>query len=210
MIISKDILQQYESRYRAMLLNSLAGTKQALLIGTRGQHQGVNNLAIFNSLIHIGANPPLWAFIFRPDTVKRDTLQNILDTGVYTINHIAEADYAKAHQTSAKYDASISEFEACGFSPQFLHDFEAPFVAESPIKIAMKLEQKMDIALNNTALVIGSIQFIEIDENLISSDGYVAMEKAHLLSCVGLDAYFTTERINRLSYAQPHTVPEIK
>ncbi len=210
MIISQEILQQYESRYRAMLLNSLAGTKQAVLIGTRGENQGVNNLAIFNSLIHIGANPPLWAFIFRPDTVKRDTLQNILDTGVYTINHIAVEDYQKAHQTSAKYEEHRSEFEACGFSPAFLNDFEAPFVAESPIKIAMKFEQKIDIALNNTAMVIGSIQFIELDESLVGSDGYVGLEKANLLSCVGLDAYFKTERINRLSYAQTHSVPEIK
>ena len=101
MIIDKDTLGRYESRYRARLINSLAGVRQAMLIGTRSK-DGVSNLAIFNSLIHLGANPPLWGFICRPDTVQRDTLTNILETNQYTINYVVTADYEKAHQTSAK------------------------------------------------------------------------------------------------------------
>ena len=82
MILDSEILQAQDSRYRATLINSLAGVKQAFLIGSKSS-SGHSNLAIFNSLIHIGANPPLWGFLCRPDTVKRDTLQNILETGEY-------------------------------------------------------------------------------------------------------------------------------
>ncbi len=202
MIIDKTTLNSFESRYRAILINSLAGVKQAVLIGTKSKDLH-SNLAIFNSLIHIGAKPPLWGFIFRPDTVKRDTLENILETNEYTLNYVALNDFEKAHQTSAKYDTAVSEFEACGFSEMYHTDFFAPFVAEAPIKVAMNLEQKIDIHINNTILIIGSIDHIEIDENMISADGFVDLAQATTLACAGLDAYYKTTLIERLHYARP-------
>jgi flavin reductase (DIM6/NTAB) family NADH-FMN oxidoreductase RutF len=206
MIIDKETLNQYESRYRTQLMNSLAGIKQAVLIGTSST-DGCTNLAVFNSLIHIGANPPLWGFICRPDTVKRDTLSNIIETGAYTLNYVRTADFEKAHQTSAKYDKHISEFAASGFTEIYHADFQAPFVAEAPVKIAMKLEQKIDIVINNTILIIGSIAHIEIDEKLISTDGFVSLQEADILACVGLDAYYETRLIARLSYATTDRLP---
>jgi len=206
MIVDKETLNQYESRYRALLINSLAGVKQAVLIGTRSR-DGVSNLAIFNSLIHIGANPPLWGLLCRPDVVKRDTLNNILETSQYTINYVDVRDFEKAHQTSAKYEASFSEFQAVGFTESYLSGFDAPFVAEAPIKVAMKLEQKMDITINNTILLIGSIYFIELDKEVISPDGFVALDRLNTLACAGTDAYYETRLIGRLSYAKPDTWP---
>lgn len=206
MIIDKKTLTQYDSRFRATLINSLAGVKQAILVGTKSK-EGCSNLAIFNSLIHIGASPALWGFIIRPATIRRDTLHNILETNIYTINYVATRDYKKAHQTSAKYDQEVSEFEACGFAEYYHPHFNAPFVAEAPVKVAMKLEQKIDIAINNTILIIGSINHIEIDENIISSDGFVALNHLNTLACCGLDAYYETHLIERLSYASPDKWP---
>jgi flavin reductase (DIM6/NTAB) family NADH-FMN oxidoreductase RutF len=200
MLIDRETLSQYDSRYRAMLINSLAGIKQAFLIGTKAK-DGCTNLAIFNSLIHIGANPPLWGFISRPDVVQRDTLTNILETQCYTINYVKATDFEKAHQTSAKYAHTVSEFDACGFKEWYHPKCHVPFIAEAPIKIAMKFEQKIDITINNTILIIGSIEQIEVDEALIAQDGFVALEKANILACAGLDAYYETHLIDRLSYA---------
>ena len=207
MNIDKETLSQFESRYRATFINSLAGIRQVSLIGSKSKEGKSSNLAIFNSLIHIGANPPLWGFIFRPDTVKRDTLNNILATNEYTINYVLTSDFEKAHQTSAKYEASVSEFENCGFTEYYIPGFVVPFVAEAPVKIAMKLVQKIDIPINNTILIIGSIEHIEIEESIIYKDGFVALDKANILSSVGLDAYYETRLIERLSYAKTDKWP---
>lgn len=206
MIIDKETLSQYNSRYQATLINSLAGVKQAILIGTKSK-DGYSNLAMFNSLIHIGARPPLWGFICRPATVRRDTLSNILETNHYTINYVVANDYQKAHQTSAKYAKEVSEFDACGFTEYYHFGFDAPFVVEAPVKVAMKLEQKIEMSINNTILIIGSIQHIETDENIISSDGFVALNKTNTLACSGLDAYYETRLIERLSYANKDKWP---
>ena len=47
------------------LINSLGGFKSVALIGTKSE-AGNTNLAIFSSIFHLGANPPLVGLIFRP------------------------------------------------------------------------------------------------------------------------------------------------
>jgi flavin reductase (DIM6/NTAB) family NADH-FMN oxidoreductase RutF len=202
MHIKLSDIEAMEQRFRATFINSLAGFRQAMLIGTKDV-EGNNNLAIFNSLIHIGANPPLFGFISRPDTVKRDTLRNILDTKAYTINYVSTADFKKAHQTSAKYATPISEFKEVGFTEEYLDGFRPPFVKEAVVKIAMTMVDKIDIKINETILVIGSIELVEINEKIISKDGFVALEKEQVLASVGLDAYYSTQFLGRLSYAKP-------
>jgi flavin reductase (DIM6/NTAB) family NADH-FMN oxidoreductase RutF len=206
MIILENDIRQMEQRYRTAFINSLAGFRQAVLVGTKSL-AGNNNLAIFNSLIHLGANPALYGLISRPDTVNRDTLQNILDTKEYTLNYIKTADYEKGHQTSARYDTHISEFEEVGFSAQFVEGFTAPFVKEAVVKILMKLEEKLDIAINGTILLVGSIQQVWLDDAIISADGYVELEKAAVLVSAGLDGYYKTKLLGRLSYAKPGKWP---
>ncbi len=93
----------------ARVFLSLAGFRQVVLVGSKSA-DGSSNLAIFNSLIHLGANPALFGLINRPDSVQRDTLQNILETKEYSLNYIRSSDYKKAHQTSARYGKGISEF----------------------------------------------------------------------------------------------------
>ena len=125
--LSFDELMAMEKRQRANLVNSSGGFKSVCLIGTINK-AGLTNLAPFSSIVHIGASPPLIAFIVRPDSVDRHTLSNLLATGYYTINHLNEAIYKKGHQASARYPEEISEFDAVGLTTVYKHDFLAPYV----------------------------------------------------------------------------------
>lgn len=196
-------LESLEKAYRTHLINSLGGFKSVALIGTISKSE-VTNLAIFSSIFHIGAHPPLIAMIFRPSPPERNTLSNILETGYYTINHINESIYKQAHQTSARYDEDISEFEVTGLEAEFKNDFFAPFVKQSHIQIAVLFKEKIDIAINNTSMVIGEITEIYVPENCISDDGFLDIEKANTITCSGLDSYHKTVRLDRLSYAKPN------
>jgi flavin reductase (DIM6/NTAB) family NADH-FMN oxidoreductase RutF len=202
MIFKKDDIEQFEQRYRTAFVNSLAGFRQAVLIGTKSV-DGDTNLAIFNSLIHLGANPALFGLINRPDSVERHTLQNIIDTKEYTLNYVGAVYYKKAHQTSARYAKVISEFDEVGFK-EIYHPFcKAPFVEEAIVKIAMKLEDIIPIPLNGTVLIIGSIVQVEMDASMISPDGFVELSEAEILISQGLDAYFVSKKLGRLPYAKP-------
>lgn len=201
-IFSEDIVTM-EKQMRVHFINSIGGFKSVSLIGTEDK-KGMTNLAIFSSLIHIGANPPLMALIFRPSPPERNTLNNLLETGFYTINHINESIYKKAHQTSARYEKEISEFDVTGLTPVYKNDFKAPFVNESSIQIGMSFREKIDITINNTIMVIGEIVQVHFPDNCLSNDGFLDLEKANTMTCSGLDSYHTTNRLTRLSYAKPN------
>ncbi|MEM6725413.1 MAG: flavin reductase [Bacteroidota bacterium] len=188
--------------YRTNLINSISGFKSANLIGTISQEK-VSNLAIFSSVIHIGANPPLIGMISRPDSVPRHTLENIQYLKHYTINAVTENMFPQAHQTAARYDADISEFEAVGLKKEFLPDFPAPFVRESPIKIGVQLREILEIKSNGTYLVIGEVQKIELPQEAIFEDGKVDLEFLKVACISGLDTYHGTHCLARLAYAKP-------
>lgn len=202
MLIHKKEIEQLEQRYRTSFINSLAGFRQAVLVGTKSV-TGNTNLAIFNSLIHLGANPALFGLISRPDAVQRDTLQNILDTKEYTLNFVKSSEYKKAHQTSARYDKGISEFEKVGFVPLYHDGIIAPFVEDAVVKIGMKLEDSIPIQINGTVLIIGSIIQVDLNDDIVGKDGFVNLSEADVLISQGLDAYYTSNHIDRLPYAKP-------
>lgn len=202
MILKKQELENLDQRYRTAFVNSLAGFRQAVLVGTKS-NVGFSNLAIFNSLIHLGANPALFGLISRPDTVPRDTLQNIKDNHEYTLNFVQASEYKKAHQTSARYAKNVSEFEQVGFEEFYFEGCAAPAVREAVVKIAMKLEETIPIEINGTIMIIGSIQQINIENTLVCEDGFVSLSDANVLISQGIDAYFESKAIGRLPYAKP-------
>lgn len=193
---------EMEQRKRAQLINSVGGFKSVCLIGTT-DNAGNTNLAIFNSIVHIGANPPLICFIMRPDSVERHTLSNIQETGVYTINHLNREIYRQAHQTSARYPKEISEFDAAGLTREYKNAWKAPFVKESVVQLAVDFKERINLSINNTIMIIGQISHIYFPADCIHDDGFLDIEKAGTITCSGLDSYHTTSNLERLPYAKP-------
>ena len=200
--LSNAQIMDMEQRKRAQLINSISGFRSVALIGTIDT-QGQTNLAIFNSIVHLGSNPPLLGFIMRPDSVERHTLTNIMDTGFYTINHIHQKMYEQAHQTSARYPKTMSEFDATKLTPLFKEVFIAPFVAESYIQLGMEFKDRIPISINQTSMIIGEIKWIHFPDHCLSEDGFLDIEKAGSITSTGQDSYHTTQLLQRLEYAKP-------
>lgn len=190
MHLSRVDIDDLDSRRRANLINSVTGIKPANLIGTKSD-AGIDNLAIFSSVLHLGSNPPLIGMVTRPvGEVPRHTYQNIKESGIYTINAVPIAKTEEAHYTSAKFDDNESEFEACGFEPHYEEGFEAPFVKESPIRFGLELVQEIPIELNGTVMLIGEIQRLYIADELIFEEGYIDLDRADIAGISGLNTYY--------------------
>lgn len=203
MHLSLEDINRLNKRSRANLINSVSGIKSANLIGTIDA-EGRTNLSIVSSVVHLGSHPPLIGYIQRPRGVERHTYENILATQQYTLNAIHSEIIRPAHQTSARYAREQSEFEQTGFTEEWLNGFSAPFVKEAYVKMAMKLIEIIPIPSNDTELVIGEIQNLYFPSNIYKPDGHVAIYDANTVGISGLDTYLKTEKITRLSYAQPN------
>lgn len=192
---------ELNDRFRRNLINSISGFKSVSLIGTINK-SGTTNLAIFSQILHIGANPPMLGILFRPDSVERHTLENIRQNGYFTINQILESFYQQAHQTSARYASTVSEFDAVGLTPEFKVGIAVPFVKESVVKMLLKSAEEQVLKVNGTILLIGEIQELHLPDETLANDGFVDLQQAGTIASVGLDAYYRTEKIQRLSYAK--------
>ncbi len=198
-----------DKRSRAMFINSLSGFKSANLIATINKQQQTN-VAMFSSVVHLGASPALVGFIMRPETspnhdskiTQRHTLNNIIETESYTINQVSAHFWQQAHQTSARYNEDDSEFNHVGLTPYYLDGTPAPFVQESQLKYSLKLVDIMPIKHNNTQMVIGEITRVLCLKNAIKSDGFIDIESLNTVCVSGLDSYHETTHLSRLSYAK--------
>lgn len=199
---SHKALEELPSRYRAHFINSCTGYKSANLIGSIAK-DGLTNLAVFSSVIHLGSNPPLLGFMLRPTTVARNTYDNLKKTGVFTVNHINDSIVREAHQTSAKYEGSVSEFEKVNLTEEFLDDFPAPYVKESTIKLGCEFSSEYFIKENECLFITGAIKHIYLKPEYQAEDGWLDLEKAKTVSVDGLDGYSLPQFIERLSYAKP-------
>jgi flavin reductase (DIM6/NTAB) family NADH-FMN oxidoreductase RutF len=200
-------LQQMNRFFRANLVNCLSGVKPAVLVGTMNP-EGRTNLALFSNIFHVGADPALIGYVQRPVGQPGDTFRNIETTGSYTFNLVPNHLLEQAHYTSARFDPHTSEFDACHIEPKWVEGFFAPFVADSPVKVGLKLADVIPYDRNGTRFVIGQVEHVLIHEGLLEADGNINLAQASLLGVAGLEQYCQHTLLRKMPYAKVEELPE--
>ena len=199
---NSESLDSLNKIYRINLINSISGYKSANLLGTVSKN-GIENLAVFSSVTHLGSNPALLSFFVRPNVVPRNTYKNIKDNKFFTVNHISKGKIEDAHHTSAKYEEDISEFDKTNFQSEYKNNWEAPFVKDSAIQLGCKYLNEYYLKENGCSMIIASIEIIFIRKGLLQDDGWVELAKGDIVTVNGLDAYALPKTIKRFEYARP-------
>jgi flavin reductase (DIM6/NTAB) family NADH-FMN oxidoreductase RutF len=207
--ITQADLLTYSRFYRANLINSISGYKPAMLIGTCNAG-AQTNLAIFSSIVHLGADPALIGFIQRPVGQSGDTWRNIMATGVYTINHVHRPFVHRAHTTSARFAADVSEFDVCRFTPAYLPGFAAPFVAESQVRLGLQFVEAIPIRHNNTQLIIGEVAHLLLPGDILQEDGNLRLADVEDVCVSGLEQYHTVQPYQSFPYAKADQIPQFE
>jgi len=201
MILTADDLAGMSKLPRVQLATTLPGPKPICLVGTRSR-DGRANLAPFSSVTHLGSNPVLIGMVTRPDTVERQTLRNIIETGEWTLNHITAEIVAQAHQCSARYSPETSEFDATGLEEHSHDGIHPPFVAASPLRFALTLEEIIEIPSNGTKLIVGRVQLVDIPNSTLADNGSLDLAQLGSLASTALDTYFALTEVAKLPYAK--------
>ena len=209
MQLSREEIEKSERIWRLNLINSISGIKPANLIGTKSK-AGDENVAIFSSVVHLGSQPAQLGFIMRPQSQSpRDTYRNILDTGFYTINHIAIPFVRKAHYTSAKLENTTSEFDRMKIEKEYLADFQAPFVRDSAVKIGMKFMEGVPLP-NGCILMIGEVEILDIPDSAINESGQLNLSDLSGVGISGLDTYYQLSKIDTFPYVRTDEIPDFE
>ncbi len=206
---TRDQINDLEKIKKINLINSCSGYKSANLIGSISK-EGITNVAVFSSVTHLGSNPPTLGFILRPTTVPRDTYKNILESGVFTINHIFEDIIEDAHHTSAKYKEEISEFDITALEDEYHNNCIAPFVKGSPVQMEMKFIEEYHIKSNNVIHIIAEIKNLYVKDDILNQDGFLDLAKGKVAAINGLDAYAIANANTRFNYQRPKKFNSMK
>lgn len=205
MHLDLDDILGMDSGYRRHFMNTLPGPRGVHLLGTKG-HRGVENVAVFSSVVHIGATPPLLGFILRPLTVPRHTYHHMLANGHFTLNTIHPEFLRQAHQTSANYPLEVSEFAETGLTPFYTDRLKAPYVAESKVKIGLELAEQHEIKSNGTLFLVGKVLEVLLEDDAVGESGHVDHARLQPVTVAGLDTYFEIGPGQRLPYARKDNV----
>jgi len=209
MHFNTDQINDLEKIKKINLINSCSGYKSANLIGSISK-EGITNVAVFSSVTHLGSNPPTLGFIVRPTTVPRDTYKNILESGIFTINHVYEDILEDAHHTSAKYEEEISEFDITELEAEYHNNCIAPFVKGSPVQMEMRFVEQYHIKSNNVIHIIAEIKNLYVKDDILQEDGFLDLVKGKVAAINGLDAYAVAKNSSRFDYQRPKKLNTMK
>jgi flavin reductase (DIM6/NTAB) family NADH-FMN oxidoreductase RutF len=202
MNLSKVDIYNLDKIKRINLINSITGIKPVLLIGTKCS-DGITNLGIFSSIVHISSKPPLIGFFVRCNKeIRRNTFDNIINQKVYTLNHIHSCNVKEAHYTSIKFDKDISEFDKCNFTEHYIEDFPAPFVKESQIRFGMRLKEIVDLNSSRSKLIVGEVENIFTKDLFLEDDFTLNLADSESVSISGLNHYYLNKKLVSLPYAR--------
>lgn len=204
---SKKDIKNLDRIARLKIINSVTGIKPANLIGSIDE-SGRTNVAIFSSVVHLGSNPALLGFISRPLSEDAGhTLSNIMENGLYTINHIHPEFVKNAHYTSGKFDKEVSEFDRCCLTEEYIAGFKAPFVKESNFKMGLQFKEKIEISINGTVMIIGEIEELIIPKTAFTDDE-IDLEISNAIGISGLNSYYSLTKLERYPFVRLEEIPE--
>ena len=102
----------------------------------------------------------------RASGARKDTLSNVEETGVFTVNVVTEETAEAMNLTSGSYDPSVDEFELAGLTAVAGTVVDAPFVAEAKANLECRLSQIVPIGTDGpmaASIVIGEVVRVHVD-----------------------------------------------
>ena len=159
--------------------NAIVAPRPIGWISSRGSKGNVN-LAPYSFFNGFCYHPPIIGF---SSTSRKDSVQNIEETGEFVWN-LATMDLAKQMNATAAHVArDVSEFAIAGLTAVPCKLVNAPRVAESPVSFECKLSQIIQLQGANGEkaqawLTLGEVVAVHIDKAMIK-DGVYQTALAH-------------------------------
>ncbi len=151
------------------LMSGLVVPRPIGWIGTRSA-DGHNNLAPYSFFNGVSSSPPIVMFspVAQP-VARKDSLGNVRETGVFTVNIVDHAHVQQMNASAATVEADVDEFELAGVEVEESVLIDAPKVASAPATMECEVVKMVDLTDvgSDAVTVFGRVLAIEVDERLV-------------------------------------------
>lgn len=154
-------------RYKLM---SAAITPRPIAWLTTVSQDGVRNAAPYSFFNMMSAEPPLVAIglMRRPDGSYKDSAQNIIDTGEFVVNLVAEADTVAMNFTCIDAPPDFDELAHVSVDTIASTVIAPPRIASAPVSMECRLFQRTDAG--QSTIILGEVLRFHIADALIDPD----------------------------------------
>lgn len=171
--------------------NAIISPRPIGWISTRSAH-GDDNLAPYSFFNGVAYTPPQVMFAstgHKPDQARgKDTLGNIEQTGVFSVNVVEEEALHEMNASSATLAASDDEFPHSKVTKAACSEIACSRVALAPASLECKMTQIIPIEGENNFLVVGTVVGVHIREDCLT-DGKFDVTKFGMVSRLGYRDY---------------------
>lgn len=137
--------------------------------GTRSV-DGVNNLAPFSFYNCFSSNPPIVGFSVMPraDGRRKDTLQNVEDSGCFTLSCVSHRFMKEMSKSAALLEPDGDEFEYAGLEPAEGAHIAAPYVKEALLIYECTLHDivRLGSGPGSGNLILGQVRYVHVRDEL--------------------------------------------
>lgn len=196
---SSEEIKSLDRAYRRDFINRITGAKLAWILGSFHPEFG-ENLALFSSIVHVGANPPLVGIVFRPSMGKLHSLRNINETKLFSLNSLPLKFRKEIHSSSANGSEELDDFDSIGLQREIDSSHPIPLVKEASIRMLLEPVELAPIRTNSNHFLVSEIKKVEINVAFLDSNELPIPEGLTYVS--GLDLYCKVESIQSMPYAR--------
>lgn len=186
-------------------LNAIVGPRPIGWIASRNA-QGQRNLAPYSFFNCFNYRPPIIGFA---SSGWKDSVKNIVETGVFVWNLTTRSLAVKMNESSASLAHGQDEFEFAGLTPVPGSLVAADRVAESPVNFECKLSQCIQLQSAagekiDTWLILGEVVAVHIAHHLLDEHGVYQTALAEpVLRAGGPSAYYGISEDLRFDLTRP-------
>ncbi|MFQ5845298.1 MAG: flavin reductase [Planctomycetota bacterium] len=154
--------------YRLMI--SVVVPRPIAWVSSRSR-DGTLNAAPFSYFQAVSSKPPVVMIAVgkRSGGVLKDTRRNIEETGEFVVNVVSESSAARMVQTSADYDAAVSEFGEVGLGAAASERVAPPRIEECAVSMECRLDRILEVG--GSSIVLGEVVLFHVAERVLAGDG---------------------------------------
>ncbi len=171
--------------------NAIVGPRPIGWISTQSK-QGVSNIAPYSFFNAFNYIPPIIGF---SSVGRKDTLNNIEQTGEFVWNLVTADLINQMNQSCVAYPPQVSEFEAAELEQAKSVLVQPSRVARAKVAFECKCTEIIQLKrlsgeIVQTWLILGEVVQIHIDRSLLKNGIYETAEANHVLRGGGPADYF--------------------
>lgn len=138
--------------------------------------QGVLNAAPFSFFNAFSGKPPVVGIGIgnRQPGQAKDSRANILETGEFVVNLVAEWNAEAMNVTGIDFDPNVDELAQAGLTPVPSTLVKPPRIAESPVAMECGLMQIVD--LGDSGLVLGRVLAMHVRDEFVLDAGKYSID----------------------------------